>query len=348
MKSIRVGIIGCGVIGPTHAESFKAIDDVEIVWACDLHRDRAEKLAETYGAPNVTTEFSEVLADADVDGVSICTDHASHVPLVIAALDAGKHVLCEKALVANQQGLDAMMAAHASHPKQILAAISQHRFEAINRCLKGYVEEGALGTLLTAAVHVNCLRTNAYYDADEWRGTLDKEGGSVLINQAIHFIDILGWITGGVASLCGAHTNLTHHGVIETEDTAAAVLKFRNGALGTIQATCSSNLNWEHTLSLCGSEGSIELRNNEALRIAFRDKDLEQRVTDELAACRDDPGTSAGKNYYGAGHVGQVADFVAAIRDDRDPFVTAADVRHTVDIVLGIYESQKTKGWVEL
>jgi len=348
LKLINVGIIGCGVIGPTHAESFQQLPNVNLAWACDIDKAKAEAFAERYGIPNVSTDYGEMLNDASLDCVSVCTDHASHVPIVVAALEHGKHVLCEKALVANREGLNAMLAAHEAHPDVIFGAVSQHRFDAVNRLLKRYLDEGLLGTLLTASVQVRCLRTNAYYASDAWRGTWDKEGGSVLINQAIHFIDSLLWITGGVTKLCGVHRNLTHHGVIETEDTAVASLCFRNGALGTIEATSSSNLSWDHTLAFCGDAGTIEIRGDKPLRIAFTDKDVEKRVEAELLAARDNPGVEAGKSYYGTGHTGQVADFVQAVRDGRQPFVSAVDVQHTVDVVLGIYESEKQGGWVSV
>ena len=348
MKTLRVGIVGCGVIGPTHAESFTRLEGVELAWACDLDRGRAEALAEKYGAANVTTDYAEIMADDTVDCVSVCTDHASHVPIVIAALENGKHVLCEKALVANRKGLDAMFAVHAAHPELLFGAVSQHRFEAVNRRLREYVAQGVFGTLLSASIQVRCFRSNAYYEADAWRGTWAAEGGSVLINQAIHFVDILVWVMGGVAGVCGCHANRTHHGVIETEDTAAAVLRFRNGALGAIEATSSSNMDWDNTMVIAGSEGTIEMSNNRPRRVCFADEALQQQIEDELRACCDAPGVSAGKSYYGSGHVGQIADFVAAIRENRQPFVPAVDVQHTVDVVLGIYNSQATGAWVEL
>jgi len=348
LKTIRVGIIGCGVIGPTHAEAYKALDDAELAWVCDLKADKAQNLAQRYAVPRVTTDYREVMADDSVDCVSVCTDHASHVPIVVHAMERGKHVLCEKALVANRKGLDLMFDAHRKHPGKAFGAVSQHRFEAINKCLKRCVDEGLFGTLLTASVQVQCFRSNAYYQSDTWRGTWAEEGGAVLINQAIHFIDMLVWIMGGVQSLCGTHTNLTHHGVIETEDTAVAALRFRNGALGTIEATSSSNLNWRQVLSFCGSAGTIVIEGGKPRIVSFADEAVTHRVQEDLQACQDGPGVAAGKDYYGTGHVGQIADFVAAVRDGRDPFVSGADVRNTVDVVLGIYESQKSGGWITL
>ena len=349
MQTIRVGIIGCGVIGPTHAEGYFKQPGVELAWLCDLDEAKASALAERYEVANITTHYDEILSDPTLDCVSVCTDHASHAPIVTAALTRGKHVLCEKALAASRSGLSAMTSAHAAHPELIFAAVSQHRFERLNQLLKQYLDEGILGTLLTASVQVRCLRTRDYYEEDAWRGTWEEEGGSVLINQAIHFIDALLWITGGVSRLCGSYANHTHQGVIETEDTAVAALCFRNGALGTIEATSSSNLRWDHTLSFCGEEGTLEIRGDKPLRIELNDKTVQARVERELNGAQDAPAdVTAGKDYYGSGHTGQIADFVNAIREGRQPFVTASDVQHTLDVVLGIYESHRQGGWVTL
>jgi predicted dehydrogenase len=344
---LRCGIIGCGVIAPTHAESFRLQEDIEIKWACDVVEHKAREFAETYGIPNVTADYQEVMDDSEVDCVSICTPHASHSPIAVAALDGGKHVLCEKALGATRQGMDAMFRAHEHHSDLVFSGVFQHRFDGINRLLRRLVEEGAFGTVLTAGVQMRCLRTNDYYHGDEWRGTWDQEGGSVLINQAIHFIDSLLWIMGGARQVCGAHKNITHQGVIETEDCAVASLRFRCGALGTLEATASSHLDWEPTISVHGTEGSLDLRHGEPVKLVFDDPAREEKVRAEIAQAADSEGVEAGKDYYGTGHAAQIADFVAAIREGREPFVPAMDARHAVDVVLGIYASHRHGEWVE-
>lgn len=346
--TIRCGIIGCGVIGPAHIESYQRLENVQVTWVCDLVEEKARKAAAKYGIANVTTDFREVLADPAVDAVSVCTDHASHSPITVAALDAGKHVLCEKALAATAAGMDAMFAAHERRPDLVFSGVFQHRFDASFQYLKRLVSEGAFGQILTGGVQVRCFRSKEYYRADEWRGTWAKEGGSVLINQAIHFIDSLVWIMDGVESLCGTHRNLTHGDSMETEDTAVAVLKFRSGALGTVEATCSSHLSWEPTISIHGSDGSIEVRNGATLKVRFADAATEQRVKADFASLSDQARIEAGKSYYGPNHPTQIEDFILAIREKRAPFVEARSARHTVDVVLAIYESHRTGRWVTL
>jgi len=347
-QHLRCGIVGCGVVAPTHMESLKRQEDVEITWACDLVEEKAKKLAERYGIPHVTTDYHELTGAPDVDVVHVCTDHGSHSPITVAALESGKHVLCEKAFAASTKGLDAMLEAHELSGGLALGSVFQHRFDAPYRYLKELVDEGVFGTILTACVQVHCRRTNDYYAADAWRGTWAEEGGSVLINQAIHFIDSLVWVMGGVESLAGAWKNLTHGDGIETEDTATAALRFKSGALGTLEATSSSNIGWEATLSIHGSEGAVDLRRGKPLKIKFEDAELQARLEEGFATCEDTQKIEAGKSYYGAGHPSQIADFIAAVREGREPFVTAASARHTVDVVLAVYESSKSGRWVDI
>jgi len=342
MNSLRVAIIGCGVIGPTHAACYRKLPDVRLTWACDLIEARARKLAADHGIPQVAADFRRVLRAPDVDAVSICTDHASHAAIAVAALKAGKHLLCEKALAHTPAGLNAMLRHEQAHPGVLCGAVFQHRFEALNRSVRDLIAAGTLGRMLTAGMRLRCQRTNDYYRGDAWRGTWALEGGSVLINQAIHYIDLLRWIMGGVRGVTGMHANLTHQGVIETEDTAVAGVEFANGALGTIEATCSSSARWESMLFFQGTAGAIEIFDDAVARVDLRDKADGERLLEALRACQGADEAVPGKAYYGAGHPGQIADFVGAIRDRRPTFVSLSSAAETVDLVLGIYKSGRT------
>ena len=348
MTALRVGIIGCGVIAPTHIKGYQAEDGVEVTWACDLVEDKARALAQRFGIPRVTTSASQVFAADDVDAVSVCTDHASHADLCCRALEAGKHILCEKALAPTTQDLDAMMACQDLHQDLVFAGVFQHRFNRVFQVIKRRIEEGAFGEILTAGVRMHCFRSDDYYKADAWRGTWKGEGGSVLINQAIHMIDVLAWILGGVQEVSASYCNRTHNDSIETEDTAVAVLKFRQGALGTLKATCSSHYAWRPIVSVDGTAGSVEVFEGTVQRLDFADAKMQQEMADELAAAAEPIVDAGGKAYYGGHHPLQIADFVNAIREKRSPFVSARQARHAVDLVLGIYESHRSGRWVRL
>lgn len=344
---LRCGIIGCGVIAPLHIESYQRLPNVTVAWACDTVVSKAQALADKYAIPYVTADYHELLA-ADVDCVSICTPHFNHAPIAVDALNAGKHTLCEKPLASTAEGLVAMLAAHQSHVDLVFAGVCQHRFDYVYQYVRRLVQKEAFGTLLTANLHIQCLRTDAYYHSDAWRGTWAEEGGSLMINQAIHFVDSLSWVMGGVASVSAAFANRSHQGVIETEDTVAAALRFNNGALGTIAATSSSYLNWEPTITIHGTAGSLDIRNGHVTRADFADAELAEHIQRDLS--EDEPASplNVGKSYYGPSHSSQLADFVDAIREQRAPFVSAQQARHAVDIVLGIYESQRRGMWVEV
>ncbi len=348
MKGVKIGIIGCGCIAPTHIRAFQCIPDVEVVWACDLQAERAKELSEQFDIRQITTDYHEVINDADLDCVTVCTDHGSHAGIVVDALSAGRHVLCEKALASTRAGLDAIATAQKHHADLICAGVFQHRFDAVSRYLKRLIDKGVFGEILTASLEMRCLRTADYYDRDAWRGTWAGEGGSVLINQAIHYIDILAWIMGGVASVSGAFANITHKGNIETEDTASAALRFKSGVLGSMTATSGSHSAWEASFAMSGTVGYLELCNNNPIRVDFEDNEKSELIITELAAANEEPEMVLGKSYYGCGHRGLIADFVAAVREGREPFVSATDARHAVDIVLGIYESHRTGGWVKV
>lgn len=340
-----VALIGCGAIAPTHLQAFSAAG-APIVALCDLVRQRAAGHAAACGCPLVTTDWREVLRDDRVRAVSICTDHASHAEIAVAALEAGRHVLCEKPLGIAPSQLDAMLAAHARRRELVFGAVFQHRFDGVNLALRQLIAEGAFGTVLTAGMTVRCRRTDSYY-RDGWHGTLAREGGSVLINQAIHTVDILAWLMGGVRSICAASGNLTHGGAIETEDTLTAAIRFGNGAMGTMEATCSSNLDWEISLAVHGSAGGVEVRNG-AWTAVFEDAAVQRHAQTVLGEARDPSGVPASKRHFGAGHGALIADFVQAVRDGRQPFVTAQRARHAVDVVLAAYASAAGGGWVDV
>ncbi len=343
MKKVRIGIIGCGVISATHIECYRAIPGVEVTWLCDLRDDRLADRAAKYGVRKTTRDAAEVFAARDVDAVSICTDHASHAALCLAALDAGKDVLCEKILANNRANLRRMVAAAGAHPERVFGAVFQHRFDPVNIRMREILASGALGRLLTAGVQLRCYRSDDYYRGDDWRGTWKLEGGSILVNQAIHFIDQLLWQVDSPATPLGFHANLAHRGVIETEDTAVAALRFRNGALGTLEATCGSNLNWESTLSYHGTLGSIDLRDDKPLKVEFRDAATAERIRAELAEATAPKHGVSGKTYYGTGHMAQLHDFVEAVRTRRPPAVTVPDAAKTASFIFDIYASQKRR-----
>lgn len=348
ISSIQYGLIGCGVIAPLHATPIQQMEGVHLRWACDLLPERMNALADHYAIPHRTTDYRELVADPELQAVSICTDHASHAEIAEAALRAGKHVLCEKALASSREGLERMARARLASPHPVFSGVFQHRFDSGYRIMKQCIDTHVFGELLTINLHMNCLRPSAYYESDAWRGTWDREGGSVLINQAIHFVDILQWVTGGIEAVSGHYANLTHGDVIETEDTVAAALRFKNGALGSLAVTSSSHLHWEPRLFIYGTEGSLELMDGKPVRMTFSDPETQQRVETMFAPADEAPEAAIGKAYYGPGHPSQIHDFIQAIRERRAPFISFESARESVEVVLALYQSSREQRWVSV
>ncbi|MBR1609046.1 MAG: Gfo/Idh/MocA family oxidoreductase [Kiritimatiellae bacterium] len=341
-KKVRVAVIGCGVISELHLRCYAHNPDAEVVAVCDLLPERARFAAENR-APGArwTTDAAEIFAAPDVDAVSICTDHGSHAALACAALDAGKHVLCEKSLAVNARDLRKMLAAEAAHPELVAAGVFQHRFEPLPRVLHELVAEGAFGRLLTAAGSLYTFRGADYFRKDAWRGTKRREGGSALINQAIHYFDLLLWIAGGAESARALSANLAHEGVIETEDTIAVSLRLKNGGLASFVTTNAGIPQWESQLSFQGTAGSVEMRDEKLASLVVADKKAEAKVRARVEKALEAGAKlfPKGKDYYGTGHQAQIDDFVRAVRTGKRPRVTFSDAAETDAMVFAAYAS---------
>ena len=343
---IKCGIIGCGVIAPTHLAGYQQISGAEVCFFCDLIKERAEKLAENIPGAKVFTDYREMLKDPELAAVSICTDHASHAAILIDAINAGKHVICEKVPGRTPDDLERMTAAAAAHPELAAAGIFQHRFNASNIALRKLIAENKFGKLLTVNLNFSCLRTNEYYQKDSWRGTITGEGGGVLINQAIHFIDQLRFLFGDVKKVAASSANLTHQGVIEVEDTVSFTAEFANGLFLTANATNSAFARWRSALTICGTEAQVEFIDEKLSFLAASTPEKEDQIRSALNGSAKNT-TIHGKAYYGTGHTAQLADFIAAITEKRQPQVTLAEAAKSAAFVFSIYEASAKGTWVD-
>ncbi len=329
-QELNIAIIGCGVICPEHIKAYRMIPGVQVHTLCDLVPEKAGKMAEQYQIPYVTTTAEDIWNSPEIDAVSICTDHFSHCQLAVAALNAGKHVLCEKPLSSCKENMDRMVEEGKKHPELVFSGVFQHRFNPLYRYVRDLLQSGRFGKVLNTVMVMECLRSREYYEADQWRGKWQTEGGSLLMNQAIHTLDIYQWLLGGVAEVCGKFDNLAHQGIIETEDTAVAVLRFRNGALGTVSSSSASQLGWERIIQIFGTESTLELRNAQLVNFSSNNAELQEQVCREINELKQVQIANQEKSYYGIGHPAQIADFVEAIRQKRRPYVTAEDARDAV------------------
>jgi UDP-N-acetyl-2-amino-2-deoxyglucuronate dehydrogenase len=334
MHKLRFGIIGCGVIGPLHAHAISELPNAKLVAVCDIDRSRAEAMAAKYGAAHILTHYPDLLARRDIDAVCICTPHYLHAEMAIAAARAGKHILCEKPMAIRSADMDAMIAETDRAGVQ-LGICFQHRFSPVFIQLKALVESGKLGRPLLGAAQLRCLRDKAYYQSAAWRGTWAREGGGVLINQAIHTIDLMLWMLGDVASVTGACATLCGREYLEVEDTASAVITFAGGAQGTIAATTASHLGWQSRLQIYGTNGSAEINYGPPQDFATLQIGSETHpLTFEEEA---DP--AEGKRCYGNSHTRAVANFTDCVLEKRPFPINGHEGRKAVELILSLYRS---------
>ena len=256
MQTLRFGIIGLGNIAPVHAAAIAGTPDAELVAVATRDPERGRAFAAQH---NVTwhADYAELLQRSDVDVVTICTPHDLHLPMTIAAAQAGKHVLCEKPMARTPAECDTMIEA-CEQAGVTLGVIFQSRFEALSRRLKQLIDDDALGRLLWVSANTIWYRTDAYYRSGPWRGTWAHEGGGVLINQAAHALDLLLWMSGMPDRITARTRTLNH--AIEVEDGALAILEYADNRLGLIQATTVAYPGYPERLEIVGTNGRSIIR----------------------------------------------------------------------------------------
>jgi predicted dehydrogenase len=343
--TLRFGIIGCGVIGPTHAEAIASLPDTILAAAADPEVARAVNLASLYGATPYA-DLHEMLAKERLDVVCICTPSGYHGEHAIAAMQTGAHVIVEKPIEITRHAIDEMLSVQRAAGVK-MAVISQHRFDPASVRVHDLVEEGAFGRLVLGSAHIPWWRSQAYYDSGAWRGTHAIDGGGVLMNQSIHSIDLLTWLMGPVHSIKAYTDTLVHH--IETEDVAACALRFRSGALGTIAATTGAYPGATTRVEIFGDRGSAIIENDHIGFLHLRRDDVVEAgayggAPTPTSAASSIPGTAATdpSSLNTMSHALQIADMVRAIRQDGAPLLDGEHARHAVEIILGVYESART------
>ena len=332
---IRFGLVGAGAISTQHLEALAAIDGARIAAIASASTDRARAAGERWGVP-WTTNLDELLARKDVDAVTISTPSGLHPGQALAALRHDKHVLVEKPLALSNA--DARAVVDEARGRGLVAStVSQRRFEPVVRAVHEAVVSGALGPVVMIVAEGFYFRPQSYYDSAAWRGTVALDGG-VLMNQAIHTVDLVRWIGGPVDRVAGHVATLGHR--MEAEDTATLSLRFSSGALGAFLVTTCAATERPPEIWIQGKKGHIRLVGEQA---------AEWEVPGTAAPVPDSAsvseGATSGTATWGTtavGYLRQYTDFVAAIRDGRAPAVTAEDGAAAVEIVLAAYESSTT------
>ena len=346
----NIAILGCGKVAHLHAKAVENLTNAKLagVWS------RTTKTAETFATQykvSYYTEIEKLVKNEKVDLVIVCTPHPFHFDPVLEAANAGANILVEKPLASTLEDSDKIIEV-CKNANVKLGVISQRRwYEPVKR-VKDAIDSGKIGKPVFGTINMLGWRDKDYYDADEWRGTWKMEGGGVLVNQAPHQLDILLWFMGEIDEVYGQWKNLNHP-YIEVEDTAVAIVKFKNGGIGNIIVSNSEkpgiygkvHVHGENGASLgvqtdggamfiAGMSGILEPPINDVWSVPGEEEMLAKWVEEDSAHFNSiDPMV-----YY---MERQIEDFLQAIKNNKEPLVTGEDGRRTVELFTAIYRSTR-------
>jgi UDP-N-acetyl-2-amino-2-deoxyglucuronate dehydrogenase len=330
---MNFAIVGCGHIAKKHAEAIQNIEGANLVAVCDKVPEAMEYYVENYGAKPYH-DLKEMLNDPSIDVVNICTPSGLHAPIAVEAAKAKKHVIVEKPIALTLEDADSIINACKDNNVK-LAVVHPNRFRPVVQELKRLMDEGRFGKLSHANATVRWNRNQAYYDQAPWRGTKALDGG-VLMNQAIHNLDLLIWLMGDVEEVYSMSATRLRN--IEAEDVSTGVVRFKNGALGVVEAaTTIYPKNLEESLSIFGETGTAIIGGTTATQ--FNHLVIESLNDEETNAIIE----KVKANPLGKpGHQCIIEDMIEAIKEDREPIVNGEDGKRALQFVLAFYESAET------
>ena len=332
-KTFRVALVGCGRISKNHFEAIEQIDGLALAAVCDVDPDRAAQAGAQGNVPHYSS-YEKMLKESNADVVTIATPSGLHAEQGVAAALAGKHVVMEKPMAISLTGADALV--HACDKAGVqLFVVKQNRLNPPVQLLKRAVDRNRFGRIYMASCTVHWARPQEYYDQAPWRGTWEFDGGAFM-NQSSHYVDLIQWLMGPVESVMAKTATLARR--IETEDSGVAILKFRSGALGTIQVTMLAYpRNLEGSITILGEKGSAKIGGTAVNKIEhwqFAEYDDDDK---DVAAVETNP-----PNVYGLGHQGYYRNVLAVLRGEAKPDTDGRAGRKSLELILGIYESAKT------
>lgn len=357
MTAFNMALVGCGTIAPTHAEALADLPADEVVLTCcsDTDPSRSLEFAEKYGLE--ARKFSDILADRNIDAVTVCTPSGNHGEIAIAALQAGKHVIVEKPMEISVAACDRMIHS-AVAANRALSVISQHRFDPASLTAHQKIKSGAMGDILLTDARICWFRTQEYYDSGNWRGTWALDGGGCLMNQGIHTVDLMLWLCGPVKSV-HAQTRTAGHRDIEVEDVAVALVTFESGAVGTVTASTAAYPGYPAQISLFGSHGSVVIDGDQIRTLAIKGEEtaspqaasasaVQVASGGTRAATTESVAATEGVPAWGEAHRAQLANFIQCCRTGAKPFVDGYDGRRAVEFINAVYESARRGATVEI
>lgn len=352
MRRVRTAIIGCGKVGHIHAAALRSLPESEFAAVYDADAARGAAFGAQYGV-RPFPDAESMLREAGIGAVMICTPHPLHARHTVLAAECGVHVLVEKPLSASLPECDAMIAA-ADRAQVRLSVVSQRRlFEPVAR-MKAAIDAGKIGRPVLGTVLMLSWRDETYYRSDPWRGRWDTEGGGVLVNQAPHHLDILQWLMGPMDEVSGYWANLNHP-YVEVEDTALAMIRFRNGGFGNVVVSLSQKPGIYSKIHVHGANGaSVGVQTDGGATFIAGMTGIPDPPLNDLWTIpgeesslpefeKEDRERFARINPVEQYHALQIQDFLQAILEERSPMVTGEDGRNVVELFTAIYRSNQER-----
>ena len=332
-KKIRVGVIGCGRISVMHFVSIASIEEVELVACCDKVKEKADAAAKEYGI-KAYTSYEEMLECENLDAVHLCLPHYLHCKVAMYAFEKGVHVLTEKPMDIDYESAQRAVD-RAKELGIFFGVIFQCRYNNSARLVKDAVTSGRLGRIISARSTLTWTRPDDYYAESDWKGTWDKEGGGVVIDQAIHSIDLVRWIVDSeVESISCSMANRGHE-MVDVEDSAEGLVTFKNGVKYGFY--CMNNYGCDEPIEirlLC-ERGKVVFGYDDAV-ITYFDGTVE-------SAHKDDGRLSykGGKDYWGVHHVKQIRQFYDALLGRAELDISGEEALKTHELIMNIYKIGK-------
>lgn len=336
---MRYALIGCGRIATNHMKA-AVNNQLEISAVCDVVPENMEVLLAKHELQNDMsilryTDYKSMIQEVKPDLVSIATESGIHAEIALFCIDHGVHVIIEKPMAMSISDANEIIR-HSEEKHVKVSACHQNRFNIAVQEMRHALEAGRFGRLSHGSIHVRWNRNQGYYDQAPWRGTWAQDGGA-LMNQCIHGIDLLRWTFGGEIEEVYGQTRQQFHDYLEAEDVGMAVVKFKNGAIATIEGTTNVYpKNLEETLYIFGEKGTVKIGGTSTNNIDVWDFADESEADTKNKGLQEET-----SNVYGNGHTSLFADMIDAIQNDGKPYVDAYAGRDALELVLAIYKSQK-------
>lgn len=332
MKKLKVAVIGCGNISVMHLDSILAFDDIELVAVCDIKEERAVAASNKYGG-NVYTDYNIMFEKEALDAVHICLPHYLHIPVSIDAFKKGINVLCEKPMsIKYEDAQNAVKTAEECGVKY--AVIFQCRYNAPAKLVKQRIIDGKLGRVKCGRTTLTWYRPDSYYDSSDWKGTWDKEGGGVIIDQAIHSIDLANWMIDSTPVEISSSLHNRNHKIMAVEDSAEGLIKYENGALLSFYAMNNYLIDEPIEIRLLCENGKAAFSYDDAV-ITYNDGTVETAVNKPDNRFE----YSGGKDYWGFQHAVQIRQFYNALQGKEELEISGKEALKIQNIIYQIYQN---------